>query len=252
VAVWIYAYGKNGLQDCDNEKIVSVLNQIDVDELKILDCIAEITKDRDSIEKHYVQNRKQIEDSFYAKSDTEYKEYLESVNYPDIERDKIVNYFISEGLERERKEKEFFDTQYEKFKNSLIKSEWTKGESNIYFNNLGGFREYGGLRVWFLNDLIGVSGPFEIFSVYSTFQNSIKPVYREYFHSLFKQILRAFKSDFILYTHEWAGLDDEEDKGFNLEKLKEQSDWVNTTSSSIHNMSGFYFEGIINKPNYKP
>lgn len=247
MAVWIYAYGKNGVKDYDSEKIVDLLNEIEIDEVKILDCIAEITKDRGSIEEHYTKYRQQIEKSFYAKSDAEYKEYLDSVNFPDLNREELVDYFISYGLKEEKKEKELFQTTYDQFKKGIIKSKWEKGENNTYFNKLCKFREYGGLRIWFLNDLIGISGPSEIFSVYETFQKNIKSNYRNYFHSLFKQILIAFKSDFILYSHEWAGLDDEEDKGFNLKKLKEQSDWINTTSNSIHNMSGFYFEEINNQ-----
>lgn len=244
MAVWIYAYGKNGLEDCDNTKILSLLNQIEIDEVRILDSIAEITKNRVSIENYYVKNRQQIENHFLLQSDVEYKDYLDSVNFPEIAREKLVDHFISEALERERKEKELFETTLENFKKGLIKSEWEKGENDTFINRLVNFREYSGLRVWFLNDLIGVSGPFEIFSYYGTFQKSISSKDREYFHYLFKQILRAFQSDFILYTHEWAGLDDEEDKGFDLEKLKEQSDWKNNSSNSIHDMTEFYFEKI--------
>lgn len=248
MAVWIYAYGKNGLGDCDDETVLSALNQIEIDEVRILGCIAEITNytnNKEFIENHYAKHRQLIENSFYSKSDVEYKEYLDSVNFPEIARDKIVDYLIANGLEKVKKEKELFETTFENFRKGLIKSEWEKGENLIYFNRLVSFHEYSGLRVWFLNDLIGVCGPFEIFSYYKTFQNSISRTDLEYFHYIIKQILKAFKSDFILYTHEWAGLDDEEDKSFNLKKLKEQSDWNNNSSSSIHTMAEFYFEKII-------
>ena len=244
MAVWLYAYGKNGRLDEDNQKILSILNQIGVNEIKILDCFAEITKDKPSIEKYYVENRQQIEANFHAQSDAEYKEYLNSINYPEVTRDKIVDHFIRDGLEREKSEKERFETAYTQLKKGTIKSTWEKGENDNYINRLCNFGGNDGLRIWFLNDLVAVSGPFSIFSYYGTFLEYISSAYREYFHSLFKQIMKAFKSDFILYTHEWAGLEDEEDKDFNLEKLKEQSDWMNTSSNSIHDMYGFYFENI--------
>ncbi len=247
MAVWIYAYGKNGLGDCDDEMVLTILNQIEIDEVRILGCIAQIANYRNNkefIENHYAKNRQLIENSFYSKSDVKYQEYLDSVKFPEIAREKIVDYMITDQVERLKKKEALFQTTFENFRKGSIKSVWEKGKNRSYFNRLVNFCEYSGLRIWFLNDLIGVSGPSAIFSHYGTFQNSINRSDREYFHYIFKQLLKAFKSDFILYTHEWAGLDDEEDHSFNLKKLKEQSDWNNSSSSSIHNMTEFYFEKI--------
>ena len=101
-----------------------------------------------------------------------------------------------------------------------------------------------GLKVVLTNNLIRITGPFDIFSGYYRFQDSISKNSREYYHTLFKQICASFGSDFILYTVEGAGLDDEEDDNFDFEKLKEQADWTNRSSSSLHNMEGFYFEAL--------
>jgi hypothetical protein len=244
MAVWLYAYGKNGCKDLTAEKITGLLNTVQIDEVKILDCIVEMTKDNESIEQYYQEHRQQLEKRFSSMNDADYKKYLDSLNLQDIRRDKIVDTLIAESSEQEKKEQQRFQNTSEQFKKGVIKSKWEPGDNNSYFNKLCHFDAWNGLRIWFVNDLIGITGPFAIFSVYTTFQQSLNTNCRNYFHGLFKEIFRMFRSDFILYTHEWAGLDDEEDPGFNLQKLEKQSDWTNTTSSSIHNMSGFYFEKI--------
>jgi hypothetical protein len=243
MAVWIYAYGKNGIKEHQKD-ILDILNKIDLNEVKILEAILEITQNNESIEKHYAETRASIEAEFKMKTDEEYEAYLESVNFPKIDRNKLVDYFISEGLERERKEKELFERTYTEFKNGTIKSNWEKDEDNTYYNKLCNFSKHNGLKITLLNDLISIVGPFEIFSVYLNFQKNLSNHSREYFHSLFKLICKAFKSDFILYTHEWAGLDDEDDREFDLKKLKEQADWENTSGNSIHTMKDFYFEKL--------
>ena len=244
MAVWIYAYGKNGLPNRTSEEVLLALNQIAVDGQRILDCIKDVTKDRTSVVTHYIKNRQQIEADFYAKSDAEYQEYLASVNFPALSRAEIVDYLLEEGLAREEKEREHFEATYAQFKSQTLQSQWEKGEQHTYVNRLGSFREYDGLRIWLLNDLVGLSGPAAIFAHYATFQRAIRSDDRTHFHELFKQIMKTFNSDFIGYTHEWSGLDDEDDPDFDLKKLQAQSDWTNNTSRSIHTMSNFYFEKI--------
>ncbi|MCH8903259.1 MAG: hypothetical protein IIA45_05030 [Bacteroidetes bacterium] len=243
MAVWIYTYGKNELLD-QQKDILDLLNQIELDEIEILGSVREITKNKDSTEKYYAENRQMIEDRHRAQTDEEYAAYLSSINFPFIERDKLVDHFISEGLEREKKEKQLFQSTYEQFKKGSIKSDWEKVE-NGYINTLCNFNRGDGLSVILFNDLIRISGPFEVFSDYTRFQKGISNQSREYYHSLFIQICETFKSDFILYSHEWAGLDDEEEvSDFDFKKLMEQSDWQNTSSSSIHTMQDIYFEQI--------
>ena len=242
MAVWLYAYGKNELSDDRDVDVCDLLNQVEIDELKILDSLVEIGKDGTSIAEHYIEHRKQIEERFAANTDEEYRAYLTSVNFPYMDRNKVVDYFISTGLEQERKEKKLFETTNDQFKKGMIKSEWEKVAEDTYCNRLCNFHIHGGLKVVLINDLIQVTGPFDIFSVYVRFLEVISTESRAYYHSMFSQICKVFKSEFILYTHEWAGLDDEEDEGFNFKKLKKQSDWTNTSSASIKNMDGFYFE----------
>lgn len=251
MAVWIYAYGQNGLKSGTHyplEDYVAILNNIDLDELKILDSIKEVLNDgvdrEDWIRTHYAENRKRIEDSFRTKTVDEYKNYLNSIHLPYIDIDKIVDRFIEDGVQRERQKTAHFNNAYEQFKLGNVTSQWEIGEGNSVVNKMKYFEPYDGFRFSLLNDLIRISGPFSVFSIYGRFQTNISRESREYYHSYFKQIFKAFKSEFILYAHEWSGLDDEEDSDFNVSKLKEQSNWSKNSSTSIHTMDSFYYEEL--------
>ena len=247
MAVWIFAYGKNGLlndKNIDTKYYLDVLNSIPLDEIKILDSIVESRHPVLSIRKHYTDNRENIENYFKSMTLDKYKAYLDSINFPHIEIDKIIDHFIADEEKRKQEEESHFNFAYEQLKNGRSKSKWELSENSSFINKLCYFNSYDGLRLNLLNDLVWMSGPFSVFSVYSRFQETISITSREYYHSYFKKIFQAFKSDFILYAHEWAGLDDEGDEEFNLAKLKEQSDWEITSSDSIHTMDRFYYEQL--------
>ncbi len=247
MAVWIYAYGKNGrLNNSSVQQDLEILNSIPLNEIKILDSIKEIEDSYRSIREHYETNRRNIEKFYKSMPEKEYKEYLESVNLPFIPINKIIDRLIEDGEKRKAEQELQFNLVYEQFKQGKAKSNWKKGENGSYINSLNFPDVYEGLRVSFLNDLIQIDGPRSVFSVYSRFLE-ISTESREYYHSYFKKVFQAFNSDFILYAHEWSGLDDEEDEEFNLEKLKEQSDWKNTSSDSIHTMDAFYYEQLTNE-----
>lgn len=104
MAIWVYAYGKNGILK-QNQNVLDVLNKLDLDEVKILDSILEIRQGEDSIEKHYQENRTSIEEGLNAQTDEEYDAYLSTINFPKVDRHKLVDYFISErNSEREERE----------------------------------------------------------------------------------------------------------------------------------------------------
>lgn len=244
MAVWIYAYGKNGLITDGNvhtKNYLDTLNSIPLDEVKILDSIVESKHPTNSIRQHYTDNRANIENHFKSMTADEYKAYLDSIKLPYIEIDKIIDHFIADGEKREQEKESHFNFAYGQLKNGKGKSKWELTDNGSFVNKLSYFDTYDGVRVNLLNDLVRITGPFSVFSVYSCFQKTISKTSREYYHSYFKKIFQAFKSDFILYAHEWSGLDDE-DKEFNLAKLKEQANWGITSSDSIHTMDGFYYE----------
>ena len=98
------------------------------------------------------------------------------------------------------------------------------------------------------NDVLSLSGPFEVFSNYYTFQREISDELREYYHHYFKSVLCASKSDFILYAHEWSGIVDDEDIEYNSSKILEAVSLRITDNRSLHNMddmSSFYFEELV-------
>jgi hypothetical protein len=247
VATFNELYGKNGLladKNIDTKYYLDVLNSVSLDEIKILDSILESRHPALSIRQYYTDNRQNIENHFKSMSIDEYKTYLDSINLPHIEIDKIIDHFIIDGEKREQEKELHFNFAYEQFKNGRAKSKWELSENGSFINKLCYFDNFDGLRINLLNDLIWVSGPFSVFSVFSCFQKTISITSREYYHSYFKKLFQTFKSDFILYAHEWAGLDDEEDKDFNLAKLKEQSNWEITSSDSINTMDRFYCEQL--------
>lgn len=247
MAVWIYAYGKNGLVAENTAGIVNyldILNNILLDELKVLDSIAEARHPAYSIREHYNHNRKGIESRFRSMSTEEYKAHLDSIKLPYTDIDNIVDRFISDEEKREEEKKQGFTFAYEQFKHAKEKSQWKSTDQISFTNNLNYFAPHDGLRIVLLNDLVWITGPFSVFSIYSSFQKKLSAESRDYYHDYFKKILTAFKSDFVLYAHEWSGLDDEEDPGFNFVKLKEQANWNETSSNSIHTMDRFYYERL--------
>jgi hypothetical protein len=246
MAVWIYAYGKNGLSEGKNipiERCLDILNSILLDEVKVFTSIIEANAPKGSIRQHYNESRKDLETKFKSMSPDDYKLYLQSIRLPFIEIDRIVDYFIAEGEKIEHEREIRFSAACERAQNGEANSRWEYIDG-AFFNRLGYFDTYDGLRVKFLNDLIWVSGPFAVFSVYSCFLNTISDSSRNYYHTYFKSILKSFNSDFILYAHEWAGLDDDNNSEFDLAKLREDDHWKSECSDSLHSMVDYYYEQL--------
>lgn len=248
MAVWIYAYGKNGIateRHAQTNQYLDVLNNIPVDEVKILDSILELKHLNTSVRKYYTDNRRSLEDYFKSMAKDEYSAYLQSIKLPFIEIDNIIDHFIVDGEKHEYEKEANFKFAYDQFKSRQAESKWELSDNGLFINKLVYFDAYDGLRLRIMNDLVWISGPSPVFSVYDRFLTTISTASRDYYHTYFKSILSAFRSDFILYTHEWSGLKDEEDEEFNLAKLKEQSNWEVTSSNSIHTMDNFYYEHIL-------
>lgn len=246
MAVWIYAYGKNGLitKGDTHTDYLNILNGIRLDEVEILDSITEARHPAYPISEYYNNNRSMIESRFKSMATEEYKAYLDSIKLPYTSIDKIVDHFISDEEKREQEKQQLFNFAYKQFNHAEAHSQWESTDRVSFINKLNYFDTYGGLRIVLSNDLVWITGPSSVFSIYSTFQKKISSKSRDYYHHYFKKILSAFKSDFILYAHEWSGLDDEEDKEFNFLKLKEQANWDMTSSNSIHTMDRFYYERL--------
>jgi hypothetical protein len=247
MAVWIYAYGRNGLladgrvQDVD---YLGILNSIELDELKILDSIKESKRGDKSIRQHYEEERSRIENWFKSMSYEDYEAYLFSMKYPFIKVDNIVDHFIFEGEKREEEGQLHFNNIYEQLISGKIKSRWEMSNDCSFVNNLCYLGQVDVLRFEIINDLVRISGPFSVFSSFGVFQSKISFESRDYYHSYFKRILKSFKSDFILYAHEWSGLDDVENDSFDYAQLVEQAEWKRTSSKSIHSMDAIYYEQL--------
>lgn len=239
MAVWIYAYGKNNSQVQQTDQILELLDSVPLDELKILatNCPVNYTS------KYYKENRQMLEQNYKAMGPDAYRDYLSSIQLPYIEVEKIVDHFIADQGEREKEDKRRYDTAIKEIKAGKLKTQW-QFNRGLFVNRLGYF-EQDGLMVSFRNDLIRISGPFNVSSRYFIFLQDIGKEQRAYYHSYFKKVLQAFGSDFILYAHEWSGMDDEDNDAFDYNELKESANWEQNSSSTLETMYRFYFESLV-------
>jgi hypothetical protein len=177
----------------------------------------------------------------------EYEDYLQSIGMPNLTIDELIASFIDEAEERQTDNNKRFNKAYDEFNCKGTKSEWKidrqTNQAVTFINNLNYF-ETSGISISLYNDVLSLVGPFDIFSNYYTFQNEISSQSREYYHNYFKSVLAAFKSDFILYAHEWSGMIDEEDDNLSGSKILEAVSSRISENSSLHDMNSFYFEKL--------
>jgi hypothetical protein len=248
----VFAYGRNGLGVFDPEKkalYANILRSVDLGGRHFPDSLRE-TLQLGNTQAYYRENREKLEDDFHRMGKQAYKNYLKSIKKPYIKIEDLIDEFIEDADLRDARKLKRLDHVYERIKTSEFQSEWiisywndkhmSFGNRMFFFEDWEGF----GLRFTMINDLIYITGPFSVFSVYSTFQEGISQEIRNYYHHTFKRIFKAFKSDFILYAHEWSGIEDEEDPDFNFKKLSEQADWKLYGSDSIHSFDRFYYEKL--------
>lgn len=126
----------------------------------------------------------------------------------DLEEGRDYSYIKDpEDLKSLREKKDKPENARRQFK-SGVKSTWEKISDNFFANKLCFFTEYHGVRMHINNDMVSLFGPWDIFANNHNFQKSISQESREYYHNYFKDILKTFKSDFILYAPEWYGIGD--------------------------------------------
>jgi len=240
MAVWIYAYGKHNLNTTDTQPVLDLLNGIPLDALKILEDLYP----GNGTSRYYSENRVLLEQNYRAMGPEAYREYLSSIQLPYIEVEKIVDHFITQQEEREKEDKRRYDAAIKEIKTGKLKPQW-QFEGGLFVNRLGYFDGLDGLRLSVINDLVRISGPFDVFSKYSSFLQDISTEQRAYCHSYFKKVLKALGSDFILYAHEWSGLDDEDNEAFDYNELKESANWEQNSSPTLDTMDRFYFELLV-------
>jgi hypothetical protein len=174
-----------------------------------------------------------------------YRNYLHSIKLPYIAVDKIIDHFIEAGEKREQDNLEKYNRVYTGLKEGSLQATWKLSSPGFFVNQLSYFDEnWDGIKISFINDLVRISGPFLVFSNYSSFLTDLSPRHRDYYHNYFKSILKAFGSDFILYAHEWSGMDDEDNEAFDLEELHASSNWEVNSSKTLETMDRFYYESL--------
>lgn len=101
-----------------------------------------------------------------------------------------------------------------------------------------------GIKIHLQNDLVWITGPFNVFSNYSQVEY-IAQGGLSYYHQIFKEIMKVFKSDFILYAHEWSGID-YEDIDYTFKQLIEESgiDLKNDVIPTNIDIKRFYYEKL--------
>lgn len=127
---------------------------------------------------------------------------------------------------------------------SGTKSTWEKISDNFFANKLCFFNEYGGVRIHVHQDIISLFGPSIVFNNNSNFQKGISPDSRHYYHKYFKDILKAFKSDFILYAPEWYYDGDSDSETKSISDLLALENWKEKSSDSVQTMDNIYFEDL--------
>ena len=247
MAVWLSVHGKNGIGEFSPERVPQyqeILNGIEMNEIKILESLVEVPQYT------FLYLPDLIEEQLRKMTEQRYRNYLESIGKPFMEIDALIASMILD-LEVYQKEKTVrFNKVYKEFKNGLAKSSWIieKQTTNyVTFLNSLNYSGTTGIRLRIDRDVLYINGPDAVFSKYHTFQKEISNESREFYHQLFKNILIAFKSDFILYAHEWSGIvDDSVDDLSTTEILNEVNSRI-SEKSSLHNMSRFYFEQLAGR-----
>ncbi|MDP1802525.1 MAG: hypothetical protein Q8L81_14290 [Bacteroidota bacterium] len=184
------------------------------------------------------------------------KDYLDILNSIPINESKILGGVLDleegrdysfikgpEDLKRLHEKQDRLENARGQFE-AGVKSTWEKISDTFFANKLCFFGEYHGVRMHIYNDIISLYGPLVIFANNHNFQKSISKESREYYHNYFKDVLKAFKSDFILYAPEWYGIGDGNGNNdtTNIADLLALENWKEKSSDSVQTMDNIYFE----------
>jgi len=212
MAIWNNAYGRNGLlseRQLATKDYLDILNRIPFNEIEIVDSLIEMEGD---------------ESSYSLETD----------------QGILINERVKEAREKALE-------RLNEFRNHFLKGEKSKWESisqTFFANKLCFFGEYHGVRMHITNDIISLYGPWGIFANNHNFQKELSVKARCYYHSYFTDILKVFKSDFILYAPEWYGINDGDSETKNVADLLALENWEKESSDSVHSMEYIYFEKL--------
>ena len=184
------------------------------------------------------------------------KDYLDILNSIPINESKVLDGVLdleqgrdysyikdSEDIKRIHEKQSKIENAKRQFE-SGVKSTWEKISDNFFANKLCFFDEYGGVRIHIRQNIICLFGPSVVFNNNGNFQKGISADSRDYYHKYFKDILKAFKSDFILYAPEWYGILDADTETKNVSDLLALEDWRKKSSDSVQTMENIYFEEL--------
>lgn len=124
------------------------------------------------------------------------------------------------------------------------KSVWKKQAGNHYRNDVCYFDEWDGLGFTAEQDLLTLTGPMYIFGRNPPVQLFLPEGPLHYYHVYFTSILKAFKSDFILYAPEWYGICDGDTEIRSVQALLDMEDWRKVSSQKTNATSYVYFEDL--------
>ncbi len=249
MAVWMNVFGKNGLGRYDQEKVadyLAILNGVDLDAVKILTSLEEAGITRSEARSRPVPDREEMLAYFTNMPAEEYSNYLASVGKQGMSPEAIADWLV-ESMKRIRADwltglNNSWDAALKGVKPSWQLSSCDQVSAS-FFNCLQLTDKWEGLRVSLSTDLVCMSGPWAMFSKMSHFP-SMSRESGAYYHSLFKNILQAFKSNFLLYAHEWSGLylDDEINILTSDELLADVSKSKHVPPESMYDLDSWFIE----------
>lgn len=248
MAVWMQVFGKNGLGNYDLAKsqfYLDTLNCLTFDVSKILVSIQESGYGQSAAREYYEGNRESILKWYKDMSLEDYEKHLQSLGKPFMTPEVLIDFWIKFGEQREADLKNQFEVAYEKAIQG-VKSLWVQkkidSSSVLFVNSVHLSSDYYGLTISLFNDLVCMSGPMELFSKMSHFDQMSRES-SSYYHSFFKTVLFAFKSNYLLYAHEWSGLyyDDESDLTSDV-LLKRVNKSTHVPPGNMHELASWFIE----------
>ena len=144
---------------------LALLNSVPLNELTILNSIEEAKGDEPNRTSVYPDNyRTEFEAYLLTKTDGELSDYRTLIRKPDATVRQIADHIIADGERIHREKRALFEKAVACFANGSAKAEWQYEGNGLFVNKFCFFEPYDGLRLWFINDLVWISGPFAVFS----------------------------------------------------------------------------------------
>lgn len=180
-------------------------------------------------------------------------DYLEILNRVPLDELKILREKI-ESVRDQQPVPDFRLEEYNLYTEKLLdayerviagqKSTWRKQAEGHYRNDICYFGEWDGFGFSVDQDIITLSGPMYIFGSCPPVQQFLAGGPLHDYHIYFTSILKAFKSDFILYAPEWYGIVDGDTETKTISDLLALEDWRKKSSEDIKPDGYVYFEDL--------